>query len=175
MDFLIETPRLLLREFKEEDAPGLLELNDDPEVQRFTGDPPFPTLKAARQFVVEYPEYRRTGYGRWAVLCKADGAFLGWCGLKLNEEEEVDLGFRFLRRCRGRGFATEAAAACLDYGFRSLQLEKIVGRAMTENKASIRVLEKIGMQFQKEIFVPAHDALVRYYHLERLDYLSRTS
>ncbi len=175
MRFLFETPRLLLRPFLPEDAPGLLELNNDPEVQRFTGDPPFPSLEAARRFVLEYPEYRRTGYGRWAVLQKTDGAFLGWCGLKLNEEEEVDLGFRFLRRYRGRGYATEAAAACLDYGFRTLNLPEIVGRAMTENVASIRVLEKIGLQFRKEVFVPAHDARVRYYSLDRQTFLSRTS
>ena len=163
--YILETPRLLLREFGEEDAPHFFELNEDPEVVRYTGDPPFASVEEARQFLLNYDQYRKYGYGRWAVLLKPEGAgdlpaWIGWCGLKhIPELGETDIGFRFIRRYWGRGYATEAARACLDYGFRILRLKRIVGRVMRENAASVRVLEKIGLEFWKEFDFMEHPGL----------------
>ena len=95
MDFLLSTPRLLLREFSPSDAAAMYSLNSDPEVIRYTGDAPFESVQAAKTFLKSYNEYQNNGYGRWAVVLKESGAFIGWCGLKLNEENLVDLGFRF--------------------------------------------------------------------------------
>jgi RimJ/RimL family protein N-acetyltransferase len=68
--------------------------------------------------------------------------FLGWCGLKyLFETNEVDLGYRFMKKFWGKGYATEAALACIEYGFATLNLHQIVGRALPGNLASIKVLE----------------------------------
>ena len=163
--YILETPRLLLREFGEEDAPHFFELNEDPEVVRYTGDPPFASVEEARQFLLNYDQYRKYGYGRWAVLLKPQDAkgiptWIGWCGLKyIPELEETDIGFRFYRRYWGQGYATEAARACLDYGFGPLGLNRIVGRAMEENGASVRVLEKIGLEFWKEFDFMEHPGL----------------
>lgn len=162
-NYILETPRLLLREFREEDAPHFFELNEDPEVIRYTGDPPFASVEAARQFLLDYDQYEKHGYGRWAVLLKPESArpeWIGWCGLKyIPELDETDVGFRFFRRYWGRGYATEAARACLDYGFGALGLKRIVGRAMKENAASVRVLQKIGMEFWKEFDFMEHPGL----------------
>ncbi len=164
-NIIIETPRLLLREFREEDASFFFELNEDPEVVRYTGDPPFGSVEEARQFLRDYGQYEKFGYGRWAVLLKGeekDGspAWIGWCGLKYTPElDETDIGFRFFRRYWGQGYATEAARACLDYGFGALGLKQVVGRVMKGNKASIRVLEKIGMEFWKEFDFAEHPGL----------------
>lgn len=164
-NIIIETPRLLLREFREEDASFFFELNEDPEVVRYTGDPPFGSVEEARQFLRDYGQYEKFGYGRWAVLLKSeekDGppAWIGWCGLKYTPElDETDIGFRFFRRYWGQGYATEAARACLDHGFGPLGLRQVVGRVMKGNKASIRVLEKIGMEFWKEFDFAEHPGL----------------
>lgn len=76
---------------------------------------------------------------------------MGWCGLKLSKETlETDIGFRFFEHHWNKGYATESASACLDYGFEKLGLKSIVGRAMADNISSVKVLEKLGLVFEKE-------------------------
>ncbi len=147
---VIETPRLILREFGLKDAHKMWELNADPEVIQYTGNQSFESVDAAKVFLRNYTHYCERGYGRWAVVSKAKGEFIGWCGLKWNEDNFVDIGFRFFRHEWNKGFATEAAKACLEYGLFDLKIKEIIGRSSIENKASIRVLEKIGMCFWKE-------------------------
>lgn len=144
------TRRLLLRPFTLTDAEDFYALNADPAVLRYTGDEPFASVAAARAFLESYDAYARHGYGRLAVIEQATGHFLGWCGLKYHSETgETDLGFRFHRRYWGRGYATEAGRACVRYGFEVLGLPAIVGRVEQANPASIRVLQKCGMQYWK--------------------------
>ncbi|MCB0572881.1 MAG: GNAT family N-acetyltransferase [Phaeodactylibacter sp.] len=160
MDAILETSRLWLRAFAVTDAPHFFELNNAPETIRYTGDLPFESVEAARQFLEAYNQYEQYGYGRWAVLLKPSGQWIGWCGLKYSPElQETDIGFRFFPRYWGQGYATEAARACLDYGFGPLGLDRIVGRAMKDNKASVRVLEKIGLRFWKEFDFEKHPGL----------------
>lgn len=147
---MIHTERLTFREFLLSDAPALHELNSDPEVMRYTGDKAFQTEQAAEAFIENYSDYDKNGFGRWAVIRNEDQVFIGWCGLKLNELNLVDLGFRFLRHEWGKGYATESSRAVLKYGFETFDLSEIIGRAAKSNPASIHVLEKIGMQFWKE-------------------------
>jgi ribosomal-protein-alanine N-acetyltransferase len=148
---ILETPRLYLRETTPEDAVRAYELNLDPDVIRYTGDEPFKSAEAAREFLINYDHYRKYGFGRWAVINKTDDDFLGWCGLKYTpEKNEHDVGFRFFKRHWNKGYATEASRACIKYGFETLHLHTIVGRAMRENAASIRVLQKSGLNYWKE-------------------------
>ena len=152
MHLVLETERLLLSEFSDADAPGMFELNSDPLVLQYTGDLPFDSIEAARLFIEQYDQYRKNGFGRWTVRLKNSGEYLGWCGLRRADPgSEVDLGFRSLRRYWNKGYATEAARACVQYGFDTLGLGRIVGRARRDNHASIRVLEKIGMRFVQDI------------------------
>jgi len=126
-------------------------LNDDPDVIRFTGDVPFKDVKEAEQLILNYDQYKKYQMGRWTVLLRKTNEYLGWCGLKYHSDvNEVDIGFRFHKKYWGRGYATEAAEACLKYGFEKLKLKRIIGRAMKDNIASIKVLEKIGMKFERE-------------------------
>jgi RimJ/RimL family protein N-acetyltransferase len=150
MKFGIETKRLSLREFQETDARSLYELNRDPEVLRYTGDVAFESEIRAREFLKQYNSYTTHGYGRWAVIQRETGMFIGWCGFKFNEEGFTDIGFRYFREEWNKGYATEAARACLAYGFETIGLEKIIGRAAIGNLRSIRVLEKLDMHFWKE-------------------------
>jgi len=149
MNIVFETDRLVLRTFTEDDAPLLYKLNLDPEVIRYTLDP-IVDIKQAKKILQEVilPQYKFYGHGRWAVFLKPGLEFIGWCGLKfLAERNEVDIGYRFMKKYWGQGFATEAALGTLKYGFQNLGLKRILGRALPCNKASIKVLEKCAMQY----------------------------
>ena len=160
---VIETPRLCLREFEPDDAESLYRLNLDPKVIEFTGDLPFESVKAAGTFLENYRHYRQYGFGRWAVIQKSNGEFLGWCGLKFTPgPDECDIGFRFFRSVWNRGFATESATACIQHGFDSLGLARIVGRAMKENLASVAVLRKTGLKFLKEFDFDGREGVVYF-------------
>ncbi|KAA3602050.1 MAG: N-acetyltransferase [Calditrichaeota bacterium] len=151
MNFLIETERLRLRKFLPKDSLGFFHLNNDPKVLEFTGDSPFASENKALKFIQNYDHYQKFRFGRWSVILKENQKSIGFCGLKFTEElNEIDLGFRFFQEHWNKGFATESSKAVLDFAFLELKLERIVARAMPENKASIRVIEKLGMNFVEE-------------------------
>lgn len=158
MNVIIETDRLLLRTFTIDDAPLIYDLNLDPEVTRYTHDP-VKDIEHAKEILekVILPQYVLYNHGRWAVHTKHDLEFIGWCGLKFRTElNEIDLGYRFKRPAWGKGFATEAAFACISYGFKKLKLERIVGRAEPANTGSCRVLVKCGMKYIGDQVIEGH-------------------
>ncbi len=160
MNIIIETNRLLLRNFTLDDAALIYELNLDPEVTLYTDDP-IQDINQAQDVLEQtiLPQYALYNHGRWAVHVKTTQEFIGWCGLKARpERSEIDLGYRLMKKAWGNGYATEAAYACLKYGFEKLNLQRIVGRAMPENTASLRVLEKCDMQYIGEEIVDGHPA-----------------
>ncbi len=164
--FVLETERLKLRHFAPDDATHFYMLNQDPEVLRYTGDKPFETVESARDFLVNYDQYKKYGIGRWAVIARSDAQFLGWCGLKYQTAtDEYDLGFRFFRSHWNKGYATEAAAASIDAGFERFGLQVIIGRAMIQNTASIKVLQKVGMQYHKTDLCHGAEAVI--YRIEK--------
>lgn len=147
---ILETERTCLRHLTTDDAENFYNLNLNPEVLKFTGDEPFKKIEDAGNFLSNYDQYEKYGVGRLAVIEKITDKFIGWCGLKYSpENDEYDIGFRFFQDYWNKGFATETARKCLEHGFNDLNIEKIVGRAMKENTASIKVLEKTGMKFKK--------------------------
>lgn len=150
--FQLETERLLLRELNISDVEAFFRLNENPNVIKYTGDKSFSNKEEAVKFLEDYDAYSKFGMGRWAVVSKLDNSFLGWCGLKCDSESnEIDLGFRFFEEHWGKGYATEASKVCLKYAFEVLELENLVGRVMSENLPSIRVLEKLGFKFEKTL------------------------
>ena len=166
----IETERLILRNFRLEDAAGMFALNNDPEVVQYVPDGPFDSIDAASKFIRNYDAYDKTGMGRWTVLDKKKESYLGWCGLRLLEESgNVDLGFRFLKKHWNQGIATEAAKAALKVGFDLLNLESVIGRAIPENKGSIRVLEKVGLSYWKDGH--DHGSPIVIYKIDKADFL----
>lgn len=165
----IETDRLLLRPFTLDDVEASYQVNKDPEVTRYTNDGGVKT-KERIQYLIEnnvLGDYRKYGFGRFAVVLKEENKFIGFSGLKyLPEFDLVDLGYRFHRDYWGKGFATESGKASLAFGFEELKLSKIIGMVLPENKASIHVLEKLGFSFEKEFF--EEDILIwQYEHTKR--------
>lgn len=148
---ILETPRLLLREFTLDDAPAFLRMCTDPQVIRYTGDPAaIETLDDARACILARPiaDYAKHGYGRWACVLKSSGDVIGFVGLKyLDDLGEVDLGYRFFPAHWGQGFATEASRPTIEHGFTRLKLPRILGLVDPENVASARVLQKVGMTY----------------------------
>jgi ribosomal-protein-alanine N-acetyltransferase len=157
MNFYIETPRLILRDFKAEDTEGLFRLDSDPLVHKFLGNQPIEKMEEAKQVVNFVREqYESNGIGRWATIEKESGAFIGWSGLKYIREEEnghrnfYDVGYRLIPEFWGKGYATEACKASLDFGFNNFDMDKIVGTANELNLASIRVLSKCGLVYKNQ-------------------------
>jgi len=161
MKHILETDRLVLRELDVEDSNNFYELNLNPKVIQYTGDKAFQNIRAAEKFLKNYSDYKLNGFGRWAVIDKSNEDFLGWCGLKYVEKlNETDIGFRFFEKHWNKGFATESAEACLKFGFEKLNLKTVIGRAMAENIASLKVLEKLGMKYEKEFNFNEHKGLI---------------
>ena len=166
---ILETPRLYLREITVEDAENAYLLNLDPEVVKYTGDLPFVNVEEARTFLQNYDHYKKYQFGRWAVISKSDDQFLGWCGLKYTAElNEYDIGFRLSKKFWNLGYATEAAKACIKLGFEKYHFNEIVGRAMKENVASIKVLEKIGLRYDKPFDFDGNEGVI--YKLTKSDW-----
>lgn len=172
---ILETPRLLLREYTPEDAPNILRLNSDADLMRFANKKPTESLDEALVQIAEFQrQYTENGYGRWAVILKDTHEYVGYCGLKYRNAEAdprrdfTDIGYRFERKHWKSGFATEAARACLVFGFEHLDLQRLVGCAAAENKPSIRVLEKIGLKFHSQFLLDNTPSV--WYQLWRDDY-----
>ena len=149
MQTVLQTERLLFRAFGTEDAPLIYSLNIHPEVVKYVHELPVTDITSAEENLQRIlSQYKEYGYGRWAVFTKDNNEFIGWCGLKYRpERNETDLGYRFIPQYWGKGYATEASKASIRYGFETLQLRQINAMAHVENLASLKVLEKIGMQF----------------------------
>jgi RimJ/RimL family protein N-acetyltransferase len=157
----LETSRLILRPFCDEDAALLFELNNDFEVIRYTGDVSYKNIEEALHFIRNYEQYEKYQMGRLNMFARQSGQYIGWCGLKyLSDIKEVDLGYRLLKQSWGKGYATEASIACLDYGFKILNLKKIIAAAMEANTASIRVLEKLGLKYSHDNYCGGQPGVV---------------
>lgn len=144
---MLATARLQLREFTEADFPALLALVSHPEVMRFSDG--IESEAAAHVRLAGYLRaYRERGFGKWAVQERSSGRVIGYCGFGWEEFDGVsrpELGFRLLPDCWGRGFATEAAAACDRHASAALGFNDYLGFAHPDNTASRRVLEKLGL------------------------------
>jgi RimJ/RimL family protein N-acetyltransferase len=153
MKFCIETPRLLIRELLPEDDEGMFAMDSDPEVHRYLGGKTFTSIAQSREIIgFVRQQYQFNGIGRWAVVLKETGAFIGWTGFKLIQEpvnghvNHYDFGYRHRREYWGQGYAFEAAAAALQYGLDTLQFRDVYAMTDPDNQGSRRILEKLGFR-----------------------------
>jgi|WetSurMetagenome_2_1015567.scaffolds.fasta_scaffold366777_2 [ribosomal protein S5]-alanine N-acetyltransferase len=149
--FFIETPRLLIRSFTEDDAEAMFKVFGDPETMRFFSIWLAKSVDNARGFIRWVTGMERDfGYSFWAVVEKQTGEVIGDCGLAPLEGEgpEVELGCDLRRDHWNMGYATEAGAACLEYGFSVLKLDHIIAVTHPDNIGARHVLEKLGMKLE---------------------------
>ncbi len=178
MTHYIETERLILRMFKNSDVENIFTLDSNKEVHKYLGKKPIKTLKEAEKIISFFQlQYEERGIGRFAALEKSSGKFIGWAGLKLNKGEQemlngytnfIDIGYRFLPSFWGKGYATEASLASIEYGFKKLKYHVIYGAADIENKASNKVLKKIGLSFINQF--DFKDVKCNWYELKNNEY-----
>lgn len=175
MKIFLETERLILRQFTEEDVDNLFQLNSDPEVTRLTPDTgqlPNRTeiqTKTLPQYLAYYKLY--DGYGCWAAVEKSTQAFIGWFYLRpaihadyynsaIADRDDIELGYRLLQTAWGKGYATEGAKALILKGFSELGMYRVFTVALAVNTASIRVMEKIGLKREKRFLDDSKNDLV---------------
>jgi [ribosomal protein S5]-alanine N-acetyltransferase len=150
---ILETERLLLREFVPADADALAAVISDAETMRFY---PEPRDRAGVEAWIERNRrrYRDYGHGLWAMVLKSSGEVVGDCGLTrqtVDGAEEIEIGYHLRRDLWGQGLAPEAAGACRDYGFERLGAEQLIALIRPANLPSRRVAEKVGLSLWKEV------------------------
>lgn len=162
MQIYIETPRLILRDWKEEDIPAFAHMNADPHVMEFFLNP----LTAEETFAFYQriqKEFQTSGFGLYAVERKEDHAFMGYTGLHqitfdVDFAPGIEIGWRLGHEYWGHGYAPEAASACLEYARRHLDIKELFSFTSLPNQRSERVMQKIGMERVKEFDHPLiHD------------------
>ena len=157
---ILETERLILRQFSTDDADFILRLLNEPSFIQNIGDRGVRTLDDARSYILRVPiaSYDKNGFGLNLVTLRETGSSIGMCGLiKRDELEDVDIGYAFLPEYWSRGYAVEAATAVKEYARTVIGLKRLVAITDPENQASIRVLEKIGMRFERMIRLSEDD------------------
>jgi RimJ/RimL family protein N-acetyltransferase len=163
---LIETERLCLRRLELHDASFILDLLNQPSFMRYIGDKGVRNLADACDYLEKGPigSYRRFGFGLYLTSLREVGTPIGICGLvKRDALQDVDVGFALMPQFAGAGYATESAAAVLAYGRREFGLERIVGITSPDNYASIAVLEKIGLRFERNLQLDAKGGEVKLF------------
>lgn len=162
------TARLIIDEVSKADAPAVLELLNEPDFIRNIADRGVRTLEQAETYIEQGPmaSYQAHGHGLWRVRLK-DGPMIGLCGLIYRDYLGVpDVGYGFMARYFGQGYATEAAKAVVDYGLAELGLTRISGIVSPHNEASKRILQKVGLHYVKPVESP-EGKMLDYFEVSR--------
>ncbi|MEM7098996.1 MAG: GNAT family N-acetyltransferase [Pseudomonadota bacterium] len=167
----LETDRLLIRYFRDEDLSRYAPIAKDPEVMKFLGGPQ--TDKEIEHYVNEMVELSKQGLGRFVVTLKDTEELIGFCGYR-PAGAYVDFGYRYARHTWGQGFGLEAALAVREYGVTVLALDNIEAGAATENIASIKILEQLGFRHREEVLFEGHPS-IRFRDTLGLDDVAKSS
>ena len=163
---ILETERLVLRRLSVDDAEFILQLLNEPSFLRYIGDKGVRNIADAVRYLETGPlaSYERFGFGLYLVELKDSGIPIGMSGLlKRDSLPDVDIGFAFLPSFWSQGYAFESAAAVMTYGRDVLGLRRIVAITSLDNQASARLLEKVGLRFERLIKLADDQAEVRLF------------
>lgn len=166
---VLETERLFLREFTNDDADFIFEQLNEPSWIQNIGDRKIRTLDDARAYIVNGPlaSYEKNGFGLWLIVLKETGESIGMCGLIKREGlEDVDIGYALLPRFWSKGYAVEAAQAVKNYARDVVGLKRLVAIVDPANEGSIRVIEKIGLRYEKMVRLSADDIDLKLFGTE---------
>ncbi|MFT5500271.1 MAG: ribosomal-protein-alanine N-acetyltransferase [Woeseiaceae bacterium] len=166
---VLQTERLILSRLSYDDCEFIYELVNEPVFKRFVGDKQVATLTDAREYLKNGPigSYERHGFGMFRVSVRDGGEPLGICGLVKREQfADPDLGFAFLRRSWAQGYALESAQVVLEYGKKQLGLSRIIAIADPDNSASVRLIEKLGLEFEGTVRIEGDTSDINLYATE---------
>lgn len=158
--------RLTFRQAVLADAPFFLQMLNEPDYHRFIGDKGVSDIATAERHIAEkiIASYQAHGYGLWIVETKLDGLPIGTCGLVNRPDfEHPDLGYSFLNDFHGKGYATEAARAVVEFSKRALNIDHLLGIVVPENIRSVRILQKCGFSRAKEMPFPTTGEMIDLY------------
>jgi [ribosomal protein S5]-alanine N-acetyltransferase len=161
---VVETERLVIRRLSPDDAAFILELLNDPSFVRNIGDRGVRDLAGARQYVLDgaVASHEKHGYGLDLVTLKSDGEPVGICGLVRRDYlDDPDIGFAFLPRFCGQGYALEATSVVLEHAFSALGLHRVLAIVSPDNARSIRLLEKLDFRHERMITPPGENRAIR--------------
>ena len=173
MTLPIETQRLLLRKITPDDLYDMYKLDSDPRVHQYLEPNGLNRSIADARKSIDYiiSQYNDLGIGRWAVIEKSSGKFIGWTGLKLTNF--YDIGYRLIPDYWGRGYATESALPAMEYGFRELKIETLYGITHADNQASHKVLLKLGLKHKEDFYYRPASLNLRWYEINKEEYEKR--
>ena len=162
-----ETNRLLITAWDPQDWKVFCSISSDPDVMKYIGKGEPWSAERTEQFVkVQIENFDRYGFCLWKLAYKPTGFLIGFCGLQpLGETGEIEIGWWLAKAFWGKGLATEAARTVFCYGFETIGLRRIVAIAQPANRASIRVMEKLGMRHEKNT-LDRHGISVALYSIE---------
>jgi RimJ/RimL family protein N-acetyltransferase len=148
---MIETDRLIIRPFTDDDLDELIEMRADPDVNKYLGGTRLQNPEAiTRRMKVYMAAQEKYGFSSCAVIWKETGRMIGWGGLMpLEASGDIEVGYGFIRDFWGLGLGTELTRAWLEYGFSDAGLDRIVAVAIPENTPSRHIMEKVGMRYEK--------------------------
>jgi RimJ/RimL family protein N-acetyltransferase len=157
MNLILETERLILREMLPSDAEALFEMDSNPNVHKYLWNKPLTSIDEVYQYIEKVRnQYLENNIGRFVVVLKETNELIGWAGLKYNTEivnnkvHFYDIGYRLNEKFWGKGYASEASFAWLDYGFKVMKIKVMEAAAHTANIASNRILQKIGLKMTEQ-------------------------
>ena len=157
MNLILETDRLILRELKFSDAEAFFAMDHNPNVHKYLWNKPVQKIEETIEVIgFVRKQYVDNGIGRFAIISKETNEFVGWAGLKYNTEAVnnkinfYDIGYRLDEKFWGKGYASEATFTWLKYAFDTMKIKTMEAAAHTDNIASNRILQKIGMQMTEQ-------------------------
>ncbi|WNH14400.1 GNAT family N-acetyltransferase [Flavobacteriaceae bacterium HL-DH10] len=156
------------------DLDGMFELDSDPEVHKYLGNKPVKQIEESQKILESViNQYKERGIGRWAAIEKSSGDFMGWSGIKLNTEYNMngftkyyDVGYRLIKRYWGKGYATESGKASVNYAFNILKLPELYATTEISNQASHHALLKIGLKYVEDFYFEPEQLTLRWYKIE---------
>lgn len=175
MDLILETDRLILRELQLSDAEAFFAMDKNPKVHQYLWNKPVQKIEETIEIILSVrQQYSDNGIGRFAMILKETNEFIGWAGLKYNTEAVnnkvnfYDIGYRLDEKFWGRGYASEATFAWLNYAFETMNIKTMEAAAHSDNVASNRILQKIGMHFTEQYL--EDDISWNWYQLENANF-----
>ena len=166
---ILKTERLTLQQLTPDHAPFILELLNEPAFHKYIGDKGIRKRKGALEYLKDGPmaSYKNHGYGLYLVKETVSDSSIGICGLKKRKVLEIpDLGYAFLKKYWGQGYATEAGSAVIKYAGKSLELSRIAAITHPNNEQSIKVLTKLGFQFKKIVNLSGFDGSNKLFEID---------
>lgn len=165
MNSILETKRLTLRQFELEDAAFIFELVNTPDWLTYIGDKHIRSVDDAKTYLLNGPlkSYQENGWGLWMIELKESQTGIGMCGLlKRNTLDDIDIGFAILPEYFRMGYGFEIASATLNYAIQKLKIERIVAIVSPGNVPSTKLLNKIGLQYEKTLNLPGDNQVLLF-------------